>query len=1025
MGLRPIRLALLLAALGTPFSLNAAEDLRQADCAAVTAADDHVEYARGGLVEWFQSGRTGIEQWLEIAEGDGSPLLQFDLTDLGSLTPKVSEDGRAVAFRDASGAVVLAYLDLHGVDAEGREVDAHWERIETADERGPALRLVVAAADHAFPLRLRGRLAIPKHPAQVRRAPQPLAEAGSLAAPANDLCGGAAVVPASGPFPYLSAVVDLTDATTTGDPPSPSCQADISRSVWFAFTPAATSAYTFSVCSDAPTDTTVEDTVLAIYSAAAACAGLAELGGGCDDDTCGAVGLQSTLSEVTLSAGTTYYIVAWSYGTAVPLPGAGDVQLQVVQNPPPGPAPPNDLCDGAEVIPGAGPFPYLTSITTDIGSATTIGDPPAPSCQPNISRSIWYSFTPAIGGRYEFSDCAGGPSGTTVDDTVMALYTSAAACSGLVEATGGCDDDSCGSEAAQSLLAGVELVAGARYYLVVWEYGAAAPTAGNTAIQMRVSRGLAPPNDTCAAAAALPPDTAVSGTTVAALDDTRLPSGSGCFAGIGQTASTAPGGDAAYRFTAPDAGRYSFRVGGYSASANAVVYVASDCPAGGAPATVTACLGAANRSSTSPEEVSCVALEAGQSVYVYVDEAAATSGSAFTIEAGRCPFESEPNGTPALAEELSCGAQGSIAPAGDADFFALGSPEPGSRLFAMVDGAAGNSTDFDLRLTTVASTLEYDDYNNDAPFGAASPNLSGAPLDGAASYLRVSHYSPAGQAEPYRLYASVQPPAAYAAPEVEPNDTVGTATAGAAEYFSGALSGTGDVDLFAFPAVAGELVQIGLDLDPTRNNTPFNGSLALLDSAGTTLLLVNDPASAGSTVPGTGSLTANTPFTPGEALVYRIRSTGMHYARVAASAGAVGDYLLAVSHDCLPRPPLDGDGDGVPDAADCAPGDPTAWAPPGEATGLGFPTASDATLLQWSPPQVSGSTTVHFDLVRSTVSGNFGAPACPVTDTAATSATDPAVPGAAFFYLVRARNSCGGNSGTRSDGTPRAVGSCP
>ena len=425
MGLRAIRLALLLAVLGPPFGLGAAEDLRQADSAAVTTPEHHIEYARGGLLEWFRNGRLGIEQGLEIGEGEGSPILQIDLSDLGSLTPKVSEDGRTVAFRDASGAVVLAYLDLRGVDAEGRDVDVHWERIENADDRGPALRLVVAAADHVFPLRLRGRLAPPKHLSKGAIPPRPLTEVGSLAAPANDLCSGAAVVPAGGPFPYLSPVVDLTDATTAGDPPTPSCQADVSRSAWFSFTPAATAAYTFSVCSDAPTATTVEDTVLAIYSAAGTCAGLAELGGGCDDDACGAVGLQSTLSQVTLNAGTTYYIVAWSYGTAIPPPDAGSLQLQVVQNPPPGPAPPNDRCDGAEAIPGAGPFPYLTSVTADIGSATTFGDPPVPSCQPNLSRSIWYSFTPAAGGRYDFSVCAGGPSGTTVDDTVMALYTAA------------------------------------------------------------------------------------------------------------------------------------------------------------------------------------------------------------------------------------------------------------------------------------------------------------------------------------------------------------------------------------------------------------------------------------------------------------------------------------------------------------------------------------------------------------------------------------------------------------------------
>src|SRR4029434_6897796 len=99
----------------------------------------------------------------------------------------------------------------------------------------------------------------------------------------------------------------------------------------------------------------------------------------------------------------------------------------------------------------------LTSITPDISGATTTGDPPAPSCQPNVSRSIWYSFTPAQSGRYSFSVCADGPTGSTVDDTVLAVYSSPAACSGLSQVSGGCDDDSCPSEAAQSRTSGIDL----------------------------------------------------------------------------------------------------------------------------------------------------------------------------------------------------------------------------------------------------------------------------------------------------------------------------------------------------------------------------------------------------------------------------------------------------------------------------------------------------------------------------------------------------------------------------------------
>src|SRR5678815_5783678 len=292
-----------------------------------------------------------------------------------------------------------------------------------------------------------------------------------LAAPTNDQCGGASVIPGAAPFPYLSPVVDITDASTTDDPPVPSCQTHLSRSVWFAFTPVTTAGYSFSVCSGAPTATTVEDTVLAIYSASGVCAGLTEVGGGCDDDSCGAGALQSVISDVTLTAGTPYYVVAWSYGTAAPPPGGGSLQLQVVQHAPSGSAPANDRCDDAELIPGAGPFPYLTSLTNDISGATTAGDPPAPSCQPNVSRSIWYTFTPASSGRYSFSTCADCPSGSTVDDTVLALYASSAACSGLVQLPGGCDDDSCVVETGQSRIEDIDLGAGTTYYLVAWQFG--------------------------------------------------------------------------------------------------------------------------------------------------------------------------------------------------------------------------------------------------------------------------------------------------------------------------------------------------------------------------------------------------------------------------------------------------------------------------------------------------------------------------------------------------------------------------
>jgi uncharacterized repeat protein (TIGR01451 family) len=389
-------------------------------------------------------------------------------------------------------------------------------------------------------------------------------------------------------------------------------------------------------------------------------------------------------------------------------------------------------------------------------------------------------------------------------------------------------------------------------------------------------------------------------------NDYQLPSGSACFAGIGQAPSTATGGDVVYTFTAPAAGDYSFRVREYDGLKNAVLYVGSDCPGGPPPATVTSCLGAANRNSGFPaEEVACLPLAASQAVYVYVDEHAPTSGSPFLFEVNTCTAEVEPNDAPVSAVEALCGIEGSIDPAADADFFGLGVPDADSRVFALVDGAAGNSTDFDLRVTSGSDTLEYDDLNNDISFGSVAPNVAGTKVGGSESYLRVTHYSPSTRAEPYRLYGTVQPPSSSATAEVEPNDSIATATAGANVYYSGALSGTSDADIFSFDAAAGDLVVIGADFDPSRDNTPFNGSLTLLDPSGETVQAVNDSGSTSSQVPGTGSLGAGTPYSPAEAITYRINTPGTYYAKVGWSSGSPGDYLLSISHNCKISPATD------------------------------------------------------------------------------------------------------------------------
>jgi hypothetical protein len=536
-----------------------------------------------------------------------------------------------------------------------------------------------------------------------------------------------------------------------------------------------------------------------------------------------------------------------------------------------------------------------------------------------VTRSIWYRFTPTVTSDYTISSCAADGTATTVDDTVMAIYTSSSgACGGTfteLPSTGitdGCGDDECVTEVNQAVIT-TRLTAGTNYFIVVWLFDSAAPEPGNTAVQLKVIQQFLPNNDTCTAATTLLLDTPVNGTTLGATDNYRL-SGSACFTGVGNHTSTAAGRDAVYTFTAPHAGNYSVRVTNYFAAevSDLVIYAASSCPAaGGSPVTIGTCLAAVSRSDIGPaEEIACLPLAINQQIYIFVDEDTITSGDTFTIEVTRCSSSTEPNNTPGTANTFVFGVEGPITPFNDADFFSLGTFPAGSRVFAIIDGIAGNDDgDFDIRVTTSTDTLEYDDYNNDLPFGSLAPNLAGTMLTASPAFLRVDRYleniTNPSAIEPYRLYAVVQPPSASATAETEPNDTTGTANSAANNYFSGSLSGpspSADVDVFSFTAQAGDLIFVSLDGDPLRDNTPINAELELLDPVGAALVAVDDSESISNTTSGAGVLDQSTPTSPSEGLVFRAFSSGTYFARVSIGLGGLGasgsgDYLLSITRN--------------------------------------------------------------------------------------------------------------------------------
>ena len=237
-------------------------------------------------------------------------------------------------------------------------------------------------------------------------------------APANDLCSGAVVIPSGGPFPHTTQLIEITGATKVNDPPFPpsaaSFDTNITRSVWFKFTPAESALYTLSTGLD--TDTTFRDTSMILYTAASDCATFTIHSFNEDSGT-----LRSAIST-NLVVGTTYYIVVWVGRTEVEPPVQPlDLMLRVTK-----PAfPPNDTCTTPMVIPSLLTGSHITPVVDTTLATSTPGLLPQclnlvenPGAVP--SREVWYQFTPSVGGTYNFSTAA--DTKTRIDDTIMSLY---------------------------------------------------------------------------------------------------------------------------------------------------------------------------------------------------------------------------------------------------------------------------------------------------------------------------------------------------------------------------------------------------------------------------------------------------------------------------------------------------------------------------------------------------------------------------------------------------------------------------
>ena len=100
------------------------------------------------MTEWFVNGSRGLEHGFTLVSrpGTSAAALTLHLAVRGTLTPRLSPDGRRVSFLDDHGMLALNYAGLKVTDAQGRELPARF----TLEPDG--LRLEVEERSSSYPI---------------------------------------------------------------------------------------------------------------------------------------------------------------------------------------------------------------------------------------------------------------------------------------------------------------------------------------------------------------------------------------------------------------------------------------------------------------------------------------------------------------------------------------------------------------------------------------------------------------------------------------------------------------------------------------------------------------------------------------------------------------------------------------------------------------------------------------------------------------------------------------------------------
>ncbi len=225
----------------------------------------------------------------------------------------------------------------------------------------------------------------------------------------NDACNGAKPV-AAGTYTGCTTLATVDGASTCGQ----SALFPAGPDVWYAYTPS---------CSQNVVIDTIGsnyDTLLSVHSS---CPDLSDTGTvGCNDDAGGSFG-QVSMVSLNVTAGTRYLIRVSGYNGA-----SGSYTLRINEFLS---APSNNSCATPVVVANGGTYTAATCAATTDGPATG-------SCGPDMTKDVWYRFTPASSGTLTLDTCG------SSFDTMLAIYPGAT-CPGGVLGELVCTDDANGA----------------------------------------------------------------------------------------------------------------------------------------------------------------------------------------------------------------------------------------------------------------------------------------------------------------------------------------------------------------------------------------------------------------------------------------------------------------------------------------------------------------------------------------------------------------------------------------------------